>query len=257
MQANEGPTAAPPAGASPGETAALAEGLAKIALEAPPEPLHAVARLRNYFLTGVVIAGPIALTLYIAWHTVNAVDAWVRPFLPGLYDLEAYLPFPVPGIGLVFVVVALTFIGAVAAHLFGRSLFSAGGMMLARLPIVRNVHRGLHDIFASVFAATSQDGSLRKVALVQFPSEGIWSLAFITGEAAAAIKQRVPDEQLISVFIAHGLLPPSGITCFVPRKDVIPISMSIEDAAKIIFSAGLAHPTPRRRQGPQPGERHD
>ena len=131
MKAHEGPPAAPLVTAENHEAAGLQADLAKLTLNAPPEPLHAAARLRNYFLTGVVITGPIALTLYITWHVINAVDAWVRPFLPRAYDPDSYLPFPVPGIGLLLAIIPLTVIGAIAAHLFGRSLFSAGGMMLS------------------------------------------------------------------------------------------------------------------------------
>ena len=242
MQAHEGSPTAPSATVEHQDATGLRADLAKLTLDDPSEPLHAAARLRNYFLTGVVITGPIALTLYITWHVINAVDAWVRPFLPRAYDPDSYLPFPVPGIGLLLAIIPLIAIGAIAAHLFGRSLFSAGEMTLRRLPIVRNIYSGLHDIFTSVLAATNLDQTAQKVALFQFPSKGIWSLAFITGDAAAAIKTSVLDNSLISVFIPHGLLPPSGITCFIPRQNVIPLRMSVEDAAKIIFSVGLAHP---------------
>jgi len=216
--------------------AGLQADLAKLTLDAEPQPLHVTARLRNYFLTGVVITGPIALTLYITWHIIDAIDIWVRPLLPVMH-----LPFPIPGLGLMVGIVSLTLIGAVAAHLFGRSLFSASEIMVARLPIIRNVYRGLHDIFTSVVAATGHNAPAHKVALVQFPSEGIWSLAFITGTAAVAVKETASDTDLISVFIPHGLLPPSGITCFVRRGDVKPLAMSVEDAARIIFSGGMAH----------------
>ena len=242
MKALERSPAAPLVTAERHETAELQANLAKLTLNAPPEALHAAARLRNYFLTGVVITGPIALTLYITWHVINAVDAWVKPILPRVYDPGSYLPFPVPGIGLLIAIILLTVVGAFAGHLFGRSLFSTGEMMLMRPPIVRNIYRGLHDIFSSVLAAGNLDQTARKVALVQFPSRGIWSLGFITGDAAVVIKTSVLDNNLISVFIPHGLFPPSGITCFIPRKDVIFLHMSVEDAAKITFSVGLAHP---------------
>ena len=252
MQPQQGSPTAPLATAEHHKAAGLKADLVKLALDAPPEPLHAAARLRNYFLTGVVIAGPIALTFYITWHVINAVDAWVRPFLPRVYDPDSYLPFSVPGIGLVLAIIPLTVIGALATRLFGRSLFSAGELMLRRLPIVRNIYSGLSDIFTSVLAAASLDQTTQNVALVQFPSRGIWSLSFITGDAAVAIKTGVLDDSLISVFIPHGLLPPSGITCFIPRKHVIPLRMSVEDAAKIIFSVGLAHP--QRDAHPPPPE---
>ena len=219
------------------ETAGLKAGLAKLALDGASDELHAAARIRNYFLAGLVIIGPVVITLYITWHFISAVDGWVDPYVPA-----SYLPFPIPGVGLLLAIVGLTLIGALAANLMGRSLISAGELMLGRMPIVRNVHRGLKEIFSSIVTATGPEMTFERVALVQFPSKGIWSLAFITGEAANEIKAHASGEDLVSVFIAHGFLPPSGITCFMPRKDVVPIRLSVADAAKIILSAGMANP---------------
>jgi uncharacterized membrane protein len=142
--------------------------------------------------------------------------------------------------------VSLTVIGALAANLLGRSLISAGELMLGRMPIVRNLYHGVKDVFTTVVATTNAYESVQKVVLVQFPSRDIWSLAFVTGDAAREISTRAGREDLISVFIVHGLLPPSGFTCFVPRNAVVPVKMSIEDAAKIILSAGMAKPEVRR-----------
>src|SRR5262249_51788607 len=101
------------------ETAELKAGLAKLALEAQPEPLHAGARLRNYFITGLVVVGPVTITLYIAWYFINVVDAWVKPYIPKIYNPESYVPFAIPGVGLLFAIVGLTLIGALAANLLG------------------------------------------------------------------------------------------------------------------------------------------
>src|SRR5215472_13082267 len=134
---------------SEGETHDLKADLAKLAqdptddLEAAPEPSHLGARLRNYFLTGLVVVGPVTITLYTAWYFINMVDAWVKPYIPRIYNPESYLHFPVPGVGLLFAIVGLTLIGALAANLIGRSLISAGELMLGRMPIVRNVYQGL------------------------------------------------------------------------------------------------------------------
>jgi uncharacterized membrane protein len=224
------------------EQAGLKAGLAKLALDETPEDLRAGARLRNYFLTGLVVVGPVSITLYIAWNFITMVDAWVKPYVPRLYNPDSYLPFPVPGVGLVFAVVLLTVIGALAANLLGRSLISAGEMMLGRTPIVRNVYRGLKQIFESVVTATSPSQAFQKVALMEFPSKGIWSIVFVTGDAAREISKEVPGQDLVSVFMPTGMLPPSGFVCFVPRKDVLPMRMSVEDAAKIIISAGMVNP---------------
>jgi uncharacterized membrane protein len=229
------------------ETAELRAGLAKLALDAAPEPSHAGARLRNYFLTGLVVVGPVTITLYIAWYFINIIDAWVKPYIPRIYNPESYVPFPIPGVGLLFAIVGLTLIGALAANLLGRSLISAGEMALGRMPIVRNVYQGLKQIFESVVTASAPNQSFQKVGLMEFPSKGIWSIVFVTGEPAEQISQEFPGEDLISVFMPTGMLPPSGFVCFVPRKIVLPVRMSVEDAAKIIISAGMVNPETQAR----------
>jgi uncharacterized membrane protein len=246
MQDKSGPTAPNEEQSSPKtapeEQAGLQAGLAKLALDQAPEEPHAGARLRNYFLTGLVVVGPVGITLYIAWNFIALVDAWVKPYVPALYNPDSYLPFAVPGVGLVFSVVLLTIIGALAANLLGRSLISAGEMMLSRTPIVRNVYRGLKQIFESVVTASAAGQNFQNVALMEFPSKGIWSIVFVTGEAARDVARELPGQDLISVFMPTGMLPPSGFVCFVPRKSVLTIQMSVEDAAKIIISAGMVNP---------------
>jgi uncharacterized membrane protein len=225
----------------------LKAGLAKLALDESPEAPHLGARLRNYFVTGLVVVGPVGITLYIAWNFIAMVDAWVKPYVPALYNPDSYLPFTVPGVGLLFAVVLVTITGALAGKLLGRSLISAGELMLGRTPIVRNVYRGLKQIFESVVTASSPSQNFQKVALMEFPSKGIWSIVFVTGEAAREINKEVPGQDLISVFMPTGMLPPSGFVCFVPRESVVPIRMSIEDAAKIIISAGMVNPETQAR----------
>ena len=224
------------------DDASLKAGLAKLTLDEAPGTPRTGARLRNYFLTGLVVVGPVGITLYIAWNFIAMVDGWVKPYVPSVYNPDSYLPFPVPGVGLVFAVLLLTIIGALAANLLGRSLISAGELMLGRTPIVRNVYQGLKQIFELVVSASSPQQSFQKVALMEFPSKGIWSIVFVTGEAAREITKEIPGQDLVSVFMPTGMLPPSGFVCFVPRKNVVPIHMSVEDAAKIIISAGMVNP---------------
>src|SRR5262245_34677207 len=245
MQQQPSPPVAQPAVPEPAPD--LKAELAKLAFEAPPEPLHAGARVRNYFLTGLVVVGPVSITLYTAWYFINIIDNWVKPYIPRIYNPESYLPFPVPGVGLLFAIIGLTLIGALAANLLGRSLISAGELMLGRMPIVRNVYQGLKQIFESVVTASTPSQSFQKVALLEFPSKGIWSLVFVTGDAAEQIANEVPGEDLISVFMPTGMIPPSGFVCFVPRASVVPVRMSVEDAAKIIISAGMVNPETQAR----------
>ena len=207
------------------------------------------ARLRNYFLTGLVIVGPVTITLYITWWFITVVDAWVKPFVPAFYNPETYLPFAMPGIGLVFAIVGLTLIGALAANLLGRTIISSGELFLARMPIVRNLYQALKQIFVSVVSAAGPGTPFNKVGLIEFPSKGIWSLVYVTGEAVGEIKAREPggEGDLMTVFMPTGIMPPTGFVCLVPRKDVIFLSMSVEDAAKMVISAGMVMPEYRKQ----------
>ncbi|MFV0294836.1 MAG: DUF502 domain-containing protein [Hyphomicrobiaceae bacterium] len=205
------------------------------------------ARLRNYLLTGLVVVGPLAITIYVTWSIIHWVDNWVKPYIPSLYNPDNYLPFPVPGAGLFFVIIILILIGSLAANLIGRSMISAGERMLEGMPIVRNLYRATKQLFESVVSATGPEQAFQKVAVMEFPSPGIYALVFITSQAAYPIAQVAPDDDLIAVFMPTHLMPPSGFTVFVARSKVTPIDMTIEDAAKIILSAGMVSPDAQER----------
>jgi uncharacterized membrane protein len=224
----------------------LAAGIQLLAAD-DGAPLRIGARLRNYFLTGLIIVGPVTLTIYIIWWVINVTDAWLKPFVPTAYLPDTYLPFAVPGIGLLFGILFLTVTGALTANLLGRSLISFGEMALDRMPIVRNVYRALKQFFESLVSATAsnpQQAGFQKVGLIEFPSKGLWSIVFVTGETKGEISITQPggEEDLLTVFMPTGIVPPTGFICFVPRRDVTFLKMSVEDAAKIVISAGIVVP---------------
>ena len=141
-------------------------------------------------------------------------------------------------------------IGALAANLFGQTIISFGELFLGRMPIVRNVHRALKQIFESVVSASESgfmDGnanSPHRVGLVEFPSKGIWSIVYVTGEASGAIRDAQPggETDLVAAFMPTGMVPPTGFVCFIPRRNVIFLPISMEDAAKTVVSAGMYMP---------------
>lgn len=150
-----------------------------IPAELPPDaPRGFMARMRNYFLTGLVVAGPIAITFYLTWWFINWVDGIVRPFVPIAYRPETYLPFGLPGSGLIVAVFALTFLGFLTANLIGRTLLDLGDAILGRMPVVRAIYRGLKQVFETLFSG--KGSSFRKVGLVEFPSPGMWSIVLIS-----------------------------------------------------------------------------
>ena len=228
--------------------AELKEGLARLARDSD-RSWHAGTRLRNYFLTGLVIVGPVTITIYIAWWFINIVDAWIKPFLPRIYNPETYLPFYIPGFGLIVVVFGLTMVGALAANLLGRTMISYGELMVGRMPIVRNVYRTMKQIFESVITASGPNQPVQKVGLIEFPSKGIWSMVFVTGETSGAVQAALPGDydDMLSVFMPTGIVPPTGFVCFIPRREVLLLDMSMEDAAKVIISGGMVMPETQER----------
>jgi uncharacterized membrane protein len=199
------------------------------------------SRIRNYFLTGLVAAAPIAITAWLTWSIVTWVDDLVRPFIPVAYRPETYLPVKVPGFGLIIAFIALTLLGFLTANLVGRTLMEAGETLLERMPIVRPIYKGLKQVFETLF---SQSGSsFRKVGLVEFPSPGMWSLVFISQTAGHDIATRLPrDEEYVSVFMPCTPNPTTGFFFYVPRSDITELDIPVEAAAKLIMSAGLIQP---------------
>jgi uncharacterized membrane protein len=210
-------------------------------LPPPDHPPGLVARFRNYFLTGLVVAGPIAITLYLTWWFVNWVDGLVRPFVPLAYRPETYLPFGLPGAGLIIAVFALTMLGFLTANLIGRKLVELGERLLGRMPVVRAIYRSLKQVFETLFS--SNGSSFRRVGLVEFPSPGMWSIVLISQPPSADISVSLPGkEEHLSVFLPCSPNPTTGFFFYVPKSKVIEVSLSAEDAATLIMSAGVVQP---------------
>src|SRR3954469_20723475 len=210
--------------------------------ELPPE-VHSgfMARFRNYFLTGLIVAGPIAITFYLTWWFVTWVDGIVRPFVPVAYRAETYLPFPLPGTGLIIAVFALTLLGFLTANLVGRKLVDYGERLLGRMPVVRAVYRSLKQVFETLFSGNGN--SFRRVGLVEFPSPGMWSIVLISQPPSSDVSNYLPgDEEHISVFLPCSPNPTTGFFFYVPKSKVIEVEMSTEDAATLIMSAGVVQP---------------
>ena len=153
--------------------------------------LTAGQRLRNYFLTGIVVSGPVVITIYLSFWIINWVDSWVKPIIPSIYLPETYLPFAIPGFGILVLLVGLTFLGFLTANLVGRTMLDFGETLLARMPVVRGLYRSTKQIFETVF---SQSGtSFRTVALVEYPAPGCWSIVFISTPPSPEIASGLPQ----------------------------------------------------------------
>src|SRR5580692_6669571 len=209
------------------------------ATAAKPAP-GAVSRIRNYFLTGLIVAGPVAVTLWLIWWFVTWVDNLVRPFIPVAYRPETYLPIQVPGTGLIIAFVALTLLGFLTANLVGRKLVDLGERLLSRMPIVRPIYRTAKQIFQTLFS--SSGSSFRRVGLVEFPSPGMWSLVFLTQSPSTEISARLPATEHVSAFMPCTPNPTTGFFFYVPRRDVIDLDITVEAAMQLLMSAGIIQP---------------
>jgi uncharacterized membrane protein len=220
----------------------------------PPQPVRKsmFSGLRNSFLTGIVVIAPVGLTVWLIWSVIGWIDGFVLPFVPGSYQPENVLKsvfgadteLQLRGIGVVFFLVFTTFIGWLAKGFLGRSLIRTGESVVNRMPVVRSVYSGVKQLAETVFAQA--DRSFEKACLVEYPRKGIWAIGFISTKAKGEVKARIDlSGELLSVFIPTTPNPTSGFLLFFPEEDVIELDMSIEDAAKLVISAGLVYPDPK------------
>lgn len=217
-----------------------------VAAATEPASSHLGARLRSYFLTGLIVVGPVAITIYVVWWFITLVDAWVKPLIPPQYLPEHYLPFNVPGVGLIFGITGVMLVGALTANLFGRTLVTYSEMMLARMPIVRSVYRTLKQIFETVLSKNG--GSFKRVGLIEFPRRGLYAIVFLAGEPPLEVEEKIGDgKPMVTVFMPNGPNPTTGFIVFVQASEVIPLDLSVEDAAKLVVSAGLVAPDQQER----------
>jgi uncharacterized membrane protein len=209
----------------------------------PASPLHqqsVVSRIRNFLLTGLILVGPLYITISLTWWFINWVDDIVRPVVPVVYRPETYLPFQLPGLGLIVVFATLTLLGFLTANLVGRKLVEFGERLLNWTPIVRPIYRSLKQIFETLFSKTGS--GFRRVGLVEFPAPGMWSVVFLSQPPSDEVASRLPDTEHISVFLPCTPNPTTGFFFYVPRREVIELDITVESAMTLIMSAGLAQP---------------
>jgi len=212
-----------------------------------PGVISGMTRLRNYFLTGFIVAAPLAITVYIVWSFIGWIDSWVKPYIPAAYSPDTYLPFALPGFGLLVAVFIITMIGFLTANFVGRSIVRFGEHLLTRMPLVRGVYKALKQIFETVLS--NKNDTFRQVGLVEYPRKDVWSLVFVPGEKESEINARLDREgdPLVGVFMPCTPNPTTGFLMYVYRSDIVMLDMSIEDGAKLIVSAGLVAPEYKRK----------
>ena len=211
--------------------------------EETPEPFHMslMVRLRAYFFAGILITAPISITLYMAWLVITFVDGRVVGLLPG--NPNTYLPFNIPGVGLVIVIVLLTLIGWGTAGLAGRLFLNLSEAILNRMPVVRSVYSWVKQIFETVFH--ERGTPFRDVVLIEFPRKGLWRVGFITGRTPGKTQEVVPGG-LTNVLLPNTPNAATGFLVLVPDEDIIRLDLTTEEALKLLVSGGIATPPERK-----------
>nr|WP_306467209.1 DUF502 domain-containing protein [Limimaricola sp. G21655-S1] len=210
----------------------------------PPRRRRLIGILRNNFIAGVVVIAPIGLTVWLIWAVVGWIDGWVLPFVPDRFNPEQYIGINLRGVGVIFFILFTFLVGALAKGFVGRSLIRMGESLVGRMPVVRSVYSGLKQIAETVFAQT--ETSFDQACLIEYPRKGLWALAFISTTAKGEVARKLPtDGDIVTVFLPTTPNPTSGFLLFLPRADVIVLDMTVEDAAKLVISAGLVTPTDR------------
>lgn len=206
------------------------------------------ARLRSSFFTGIVVIAPVGLTVWLIWTIMGWADGVVLPLVPSSFRPEKYIGINLRGVGVIIFLLFTVVVGWIAKGIIGRSLIGYAESLVDRMPVVRSIYSGIKQISETVFAQGER--SFEKACLVQYPRKGIWAIGFISTVAKGEIAHRADTSgRLVSVFVPTTPNPTSGFLLYFPEEDVIELEMTVEDAAKLVISAGLVYPNGKEGNG--------
>ena len=191
-----------------------------------------LAKIRNYFLTGAVVLIPIGITLYLSLFIVR----FSSKILPKELNPNSYLPFDIPGLEILISVLFITFIGWLSLSFLGKKIIDLINKILKRIPILRTIYSAIGQMTESF---TNSDNSQKSVVLLEYPKSGVWALGFATKENKTSMSQKV-NQGLVNVFVPTTPNPTSGFLLMVPKKDLIYLDLTFEQASKFIVSAGTS-----------------
>jgi uncharacterized membrane protein len=216
--------------------------------------LGLLGRIRAYFLAGVLIISPVVITLALAFWLINFIDGHIVPLIPVQWNPDTYLrerfgfKFGIPGLGVLVLFIVITLIGWLTAGYVGRVAVRVGENLVARMPVVRGIYSAVKQIMETLFRNQSQ--AFRQAVLVEYPRRGLWTIAFVTGKAKGEVKNLMKEE-LVAIYVPTTPNPTSGFLLFVPREDIVYLTMSVEEAFKLVISGGIVTPPDRRPEEAQ------
>ena len=199
-----------------------------------------MARMRKYFISGLLVWLPIWVTLLVIKFLVDLLSNSLL-LLPPDYQPDVLLGFHIPGIGVAITLIVIFLTGLLAANFLGSRLLAAGDALMARIPLVRSIYLGVKQVTHTLFTPGGQ--SFRKVLLVEYPCRGIWTVAFQTGEASKEVERSLNStEPMVTYFVPTTPNPTAGFLMTAPKSQVIELDMSVDQALKFIISLGVVQP---------------
>jgi uncharacterized membrane protein len=206
-----------------------------------------IARLRGYFFAGLLAVAPIGITLWLCWILLKFVDARITPLIPQAYNpntyINPYFPHEITGVGLIVMILGLIVIGALTRIFLGRYLVKISENILNRMPVVRSIYSATKQIAETVLKRQSE--AFRQVVLFEYPRRGSWAIGFLTGSTKGEV-QNLTDDDVVNVFLPTTPNPTSGYLLFIPRRELVSLSMTVEEGIKMIISGGIVTPPDRR-----------
>lgn len=192
--------------------------------------------IRNYFVAGILTVVPISISGYVIYLILHNADK-IFTLLPPELNPKNYLPFPIPGLGVIVVLGIIFLIGLLVRNYIGSRIIDFGESLVYRIPLVRPLYSAVKQLLGAIFSESSR--SFQRVALIQFPRKGIYAVCFITGVATGEVQDRT-TERVVNVFLPTTPNPTSGFYLLVPESELIETSLTVEEAFKLIVSGGLA-----------------
>lgn len=196
--------------------------------------------LRSCFFTGIFALAPVVITFYLIRFAVNLLNTVATSFFPQKYAPSNYLPYDIPGFEILLGLILLIIIGAFVKNYFGAKLLKWSENILTSIPGVSAVYNTVKQVIDTV--TTSNSSSFREVVMVEYPRKGIWAIGFVTGKTKGEV-QRLTEDDLINIFVPTTPNPTSGFLLFVPKKDIIPLHMTVDQGLKMVISAGIVTPS--------------
>ncbi len=195
-------------------------------------------KIKKIMLTGVAAIIPVGLTIYILLIIIKAMNNLVR-IIPYRYQPDQILPFHVPGLGIIFTLILIFVVGLVTKSYLGKKAVTLGELIVGKIPLVRGIYKGIKQLVDAIMS--DKGDSFKKVVLIEYPRKGLYSIAFVTGDTRGEVKERT-FQNAMNLFVPTTPNPTSGFYIVIPKSDVIPLTMTVEEAFTLIMSGGIITP---------------